>query len=87
MSLETFMGNGQADKAAVDRVTDQLRSLNPTPFLCRSAVRKFLLEQAAQNRAHKFTRVSENTLLALNELVRRHCVSLVSQLPSKGKTI
>ncbi len=61
--------------------------LNPTPFMCRSAVRKFLLEEAGRTRAHKFTRVSEDTLLAINELVRRHCVTIVHQLPSKGKTI
>ena len=84
MNLKTFVANGQAAQAEMDRMTQHV---NPTPFLCRSAVRKFLLEQAANTRAHKFKRVSEDTLLALNELVRRHCVSLVSQLPSKGKTI
>ncbi|MGO8839485.1 MAG: hypothetical protein ACLP7I_12140 [Limisphaerales bacterium] len=74
----------QADPETPDRMTQHVK---PTPFLCRSAVRKFLLEHAGKTRAHKFNRVSEDTLLAINELVRRHCVTIVSQLPSKGKTI
>jgi len=40
--------------------------VNPTPLLCRAAVRTFLLDLAKQERQfHKFTRVSEETLLAL----------------------
>lgn len=63
------------------------RSLNETRFLNRAAVREFLLEYAAQTRAHKFTRVSAETLRAVNEAARQCCVSTVKRLPSKGKTI
>ena len=87
MNLETFVAKGQAAQAAVDRVTDELKSLNPTPFLCRAHVRKFLLEQAARTRAHKYTRVSEQTMIEINEMVRRYCVHRIAALPSLGKTI
>ncbi len=63
------------------------RVLNPTRFLCRSEVRKFLLHEAARTRAHKFTRVSEETLIEINEHIRACLVSYVRRLPSKGKTI
>lgn len=63
------------------------RALNPTRFLCRSEVRSFLLEFARANRAHRFERVSEETLLAINEFVRQKLVDHVRRLPSKGKTI
>lgn len=63
------------------------RSLNPTRFLCRSEVRNFLLEWARKNRAHKFDRVSEETLVAINEFVRGKLIEHVRRLPSKGKTI
>ena len=83
MSIEKSV----AAQDALDRVTDSLKSLNPTPFLNRSRVRKFLLEQAARTRAHKYTRVSEQTLIELNETVRRQCIARVAQLPSMGKRI
>jgi hypothetical protein len=87
MSLETFVANGQEAQAAVDRVSDQLKSLNATPFLCRAKVRKFLLEQAARTRAHKYTRVSEQTMIEANEVVRQWCISRIGRMPSMGKTL
>jgi len=65
----------------------KLHSINPAPLLCQSAVRKLLLDQAAKTRAHKFTRVSGQTMIELNEVVRQWCVLRVARLPSKGKTI
>jgi len=65
----------------------KLRAINPTPFLCRSAVREFLLDQAKRTRSHKFTRVSGQTMIELNELVRQWCINRVLRLPSKGRTI
>jgi hypothetical protein len=59
------------------------RALNPTRFLLRN----FLLKQAAETRAHKFDRVSEGTLIEINEAVRGVMISKVRSLPSKGKTI
>jgi hypothetical protein len=66
---------------------DVARSLNPTPFLNRAAVRQFLLDFAKANRAHKFERVSAETLLEVNEAVRHILMAKVRQLPSKGRTI
>jgi hypothetical protein len=70
-----------------ERVSGRARTLNPTPFLCRAAVRSFLLEHAEATRAHKFARVSGQTLQEINEEVRLLLMRRVRQLPSKGKTI
>jgi hypothetical protein len=61
--------------------------INPTPFLNRAKVKSFLLEHAHQTRAQKFTRVSSETLIHLNEIVHQACISHVSRMPSKGKTL
>jgi hypothetical protein len=75
---------GIAPEVATPRKT---RALSPTKFLCRKACREFLLEEAKGNRAHKFSRVSMETLRGLNELVRQAMVSMVKRVPSKGQTI
>lgn len=63
-------------------------SLNATRFLNRSACRAFLLETAKHLRPfHPFRRVSEQTLVALNESVRMAMVNHVKRMPSKGKTL
>jgi len=64
-----------------------VRSINPTPFINRANVKKFLLEHTARTRAHKYTRVSMDTMIEANEVIRRWAVSKVAALPSKGKTI
>ena len=53
----------------------------------QSNVRRLLLEQASQTRAHKFTRVSKDTLIAANEAARQWCVNRVKAMPSAGKTL
>lgn len=58
-----------------------------TQFINKSHVRKFLLEYAAQNRAHKWTRVSQETLDNINERVRFFCIDHVKRAPSVGKTL
>ena len=64
------------------------RGLRKTPPLInRDQVRAFLLDLAKRNRHHKWTRVSEDTLLTLNEKVRAWCVHYVGTIPSKGKTL
>ena len=65
----------------------RLRTLNPTCFLNSNACREFLLEFAGGTRAHKYTRVSGETLQRLNEHLRAQMIALVRGLPSKGKTI
>ena len=61
--------------------------MNLTPLINRTAVKALLLETAKANRAHKFTRVSAETLNEINERVRQACVAKVSRIPSCGKTI
>lgn len=55
-------------------------------LLCKSAVKKFLLEYAGR-RHHKFTRVSQEALDYVEMKVREACRLRVDSLPSKGKTI
>ena len=91
-TLETFAANGIAAQKAVDQaiaeaVASRPRTLNPTAFINRAAVRDFLLDQARSTRTHKFERVSSETLQMVNEAVRQYCIALVRRLPSKGKTI
>lgn len=64
------------------------KSINQTRLLNRAAVKELLLDTAKQVRPfHKFTRVSADTLVKLNEVVRAAAVSHVRSLPSAGKTI
>jgi hypothetical protein len=64
------------------------KALNLTPLLCRSAVRQFLLDAGKQHRPfNKFSRVSEDTLIAANAMLRAWCVSRVKSAPSKGVTL
>jgi len=65
----------------------KIQHINPTPFLCKSAVREFLLGQARRTRAHKYTRVSEQTLIEANEHLRQWMVLRIARLPSMGKMI
>lgn len=66
----------------------KLKAVNPTPLLCRAAVRRFLLETAKRERPfNKFKRVSEDTLVAANAELRRWLVSRVKSMPSKGVTL
>jgi hypothetical protein len=54
----------------------------------KSAVRSLLLDSAKQLRpANKFRRVSSDTLLKLNEVVRAAAVGHVKSFPSKGVTL
>lgn len=66
----------------------KLRAVNVTPLLNRSAVRNFLLEFARSARPfNKFNRVSEETLLSVNNGVRMYCQNHVRRMPSKGRTL
>lgn len=66
----------------------QRETVNPTPLLCRSAVRQLLLDAASQYRPfNKFSRVSESTLTLANESLRAWCVQHVKRMPSKGVTL
>lgn len=96
-ALETFVANGQAAQSAADKVlvtfqasangSKRARAPKPYAFINEREVRKFLLEQSVRTRAHKYTRVSPQTLIELNEHVRQWCIGRVVRLPSMGKTI
>lgn len=58
-----------------------------TLLINREHVRKFLLDFAKQHRAHKFSRVSEETLRLANEMLRQWCIGHVNRMPSKGQTL
>ncbi len=84
------MSEHAANLDAVEELLGEARAtrgINPTPFINRSAVKTFLLEYAEHNRAHKFRRVSLETLRDINESVRQLMIARVRRLPSKGKTI
>jgi hypothetical protein len=63
-----------------------LKGPKKTRLINRAAVRELALE-LAKKRAHKFSRVSEETLIGANEAVRRYLAEHVSRVPSKGKTL
>jgi hypothetical protein len=50
-------------------------------------VRKFILEYAAANRAHKWTRVSRETIERVEAEARAICIRIVGSAPSKGVTL
>lgn len=59
-----------------------------TPLINQTQVRELLLATAKQVRPfHKFSRVSEDTLIAANEALRAWCVHHVKRMPSKGQTL
>jgi hypothetical protein len=84
MNLEQFASRGLKAQAGVDQV---LKPINATPFINRAACKSFLLEHAAATRAHKFHRVSSETLREINDAVRAVMTGKIRALPSKGKTI
>lgn len=83
-----------SDLAVSEKAAEGCRSprreagVNLTPLLCRSAVREFLLDAGKQHRPfNKFSRVSEETLVAANAMLRQWLVSRVKSTPSKGITL
>jgi hypothetical protein len=53
----------------------------------KSKVKKYILEFAEANRAHKFSRVSQETIDRVEAAARSACKAIVTQAPSKGKTL
>lgn len=56
-------------------------------FINRAKCKRFLLEYAQSNRAHRFTRVSAETLDMLEAKMKLAMAHWVDQMPSKGKTL
>ena len=53
----------------------------------KSKVKKYMLEFAKANRAHEFTRVSQETLDKVEAGARSVARAIVTSAPSKGKTL
>jgi hypothetical protein len=53
----------------------------------KSKVKKYILEFAATNRAHKFSRVSQESIDRVEAAARAAAKSIVTSAPSKGKTL
>lgn len=52
-----------------------------------SRCKKFALEFAKANRAHKFTRVGTDFLISCEAALKDHIMSRIKQHPSVGKTL
>jgi hypothetical protein len=50
-------------------------------------VKQYLLDYAAKNRHHKFTRVSQTAIDRVEAAARSACKSIVITAPSKGETL
>jgi len=53
----------------------------------KSKVKRYILEFAEANRAHKFTRVSQEAIDRVEAAARAAAKAIVTQAPSKGKTL
>lgn len=56
-------------------------------LISKSKVKRYILDFASTNRAHKFTRVSQETLDKVEAAARAAAKSIVTSAPSKGKTL
>lgn len=81
-NLITTLPEPQADVAEVNK-----RVPHKFKYICRSKCKQFALEFAKANRAHKFTRVSEEFLLSCEIAIRNHIQSRIKSHPSSGKTL
>ena len=52
-----------------------------------SKVKRYILDFAEANRSHKFSRVSQETMDRVEAAARSACKAIVTQAPSKGKTL
>ena len=67
-------------------VIEKVRTRTPR-MISPSCVRRFMLDHARKTRAHKFTRVSADTLAQIEGRVREYCACIVERAPSKGVTL
>ena len=58
-----------------------------TTLINKSKVKKYILEFAEANRAHKFTRVSQEAIDRVEAAARVAAKAIVTSAPSKGKTL
>ena len=56
-------------------------------LISASKVKRYILDFAGANRSHKFTRVSQEAIDRVEAAARSACKAIVTQAPSKGKTL
>ena len=64
-----------------------LGNLMSSKLITVKSVKQYILDHASKTRHHKFTRVSEDTLIKVEAAVRSACQSIVATAPSKGQTL
>jgi hypothetical protein len=64
-----------------------LDNLMSSKLITVKSVKQYLLDYASKTRHHKFTRVSEDTLMKVEAATRSACQSIVAAAPSKGQTL
>ena len=65
---------------------NQIKTMN-NALINKSKVKKYILEFAATNRAHKFSRVSQESIDRVEAAARAAAKAIVTSAPSKGKTL
>jgi hypothetical protein len=65
----------------------RLNKTTMNALINKSKVKRYILEFAEANRAHKFSRVSQETIDRVEAVARSACKVIVTQAPSKGKTL
>jgi hypothetical protein len=76
--------------AMIEETTDSISPTRPKfqfKLICVSKCKKIALEIAAEHRAKKFTRVSEDFLISCEAALKAHITSRVKTHPSVGKTL
>ena len=58
-----------------------------TTLINKSKVKRYILDYAATNRSHKFTRVSQEAIDSVEAAARAAAKAIVTSAPSKGKTL
>jgi hypothetical protein len=76
-----------------DQISPEIES-TPAPrakvkfnLICASKVKRYALEFAKANRAQKFSRVSEEFLIACESNLKQFIMGRIRTHPSKGKTL
>jgi hypothetical protein len=64
-----------------------LGNLMSSKLITVKSVKQYLLDHASKTRHHKFTRVSEDTLMKVEAATRSAVKAIVAAAPSKGQTL
>ena len=84
MRSQNLSGESGADLPQQNK--NQIKTMN-NALINKSKVKKYILEFAATNRAHKFSRVSQESIDRVEAAARAAARAIVTSAPSKGKTL